>query len=169
MFVVDIPELGGARIGITPCPGKRERDLGADLDQIKSWGAQGVVTLIQDHELSMLKVPDMESQVEKRKMKWLHCPIPDFDGPGMPFEHAWVQGGSGRAARDILRAGGRVVVHCRGGIGRAGTVASRLLIELGVASPSEALRRVRRARPGAVETWEQERHVMSVKPIQESF
>ena len=40
--------------------------------------------------------------------------------------------------------------HCRGGIGRAGTVASRLLlIELGAATPDEALRRVRKARPGA--------------------
>ena len=37
-----------------------------------------------------------------------------------------------------------------------GTIASRLLIELGVASPEEALRRVRRARPGAVETWDQD-------------
>ena len=37
-----------------------------------------------------------------------------------------------------------------------GTIASRLLIELGVADPKEALRRVRRARPGAVETWDQD-------------
>lgn len=43
-----------------------------------------------------------------------------------------------------------------------GTVASRLLVELGVATPEEALRRVRAARPGAVETWDQERCVERV-------
>ena len=33
---------------VTPCPGKRERDLGTDLDALKSWGAEAVVTLVQD-------------------------------------------------------------------------------------------------------------------------
>ena len=63
--------------------------------------------------------------------------------------------------RRTLRGGGRVVVHCRGGIGRAGTVASRLLVELGLCAPEEALARVRTARPACVETWEQERHVLT--------
>ena len=69
--------------------------------------------------------------------------------------------------RALLRDGKQVVVHCRGGIGRAGTVASRLLVELDVASPEEALRRVRMARPGAVETWEQEQHVLATEPVKE--
>ena len=38
-----------------------------------------------------------------------------------------------------------------------GTVASRLLVELGLSSPEAALRRIREVRPGAVETWDQER------------
>ena len=80
------------------------------------------------------------------------------------FERAWADG-AGERARDILRRGGTVVSHCRGGIGRAGTVASRLLIELGAATPEEALRRVRKARPGAVETWEQEQHVLSCRAV----
>lgn len=164
-FIVEIPELGGAKIAITPCPGKRERDLGEDLDQLRSWGAQAIVTLVQDHELSMLSVPNMKSEVEKRGMEWFHCPIPDFDGPGGPFEVAWRQGGAGQQVRHRLQAGGKVVVHCRGGIGRAGTIAATLLVELGVTSPDDALRRVRKARPGAVETWEQERYVLAVKPV----
>mmetsp|Transcript_29210 Transcript_29210/g.62105 ORF Transcript_29210/g.62105 Transcript_29210/m.62105 type:complete len:243 (-) Transcript_29210:25-753(-) len=64
-FIVDIPELRSAKIAITPCPGKRERDLGQDLDQLSSWGAQAVVTLVQDHELDMLKVPNMKSEASK--------------------------------------------------------------------------------------------------------
>jgi len=167
MYVVDIPELGGAEIAITPCPGKRERDLGLDLDTLRSWGAQAILTLVQDGELQMLRVGNMQSEVARRKMKWFHCPIPDFGAPGMFFEGCWVQRGDGKQVRKILRDGGKVVVHCRGGIGRAGTIASRLLIELGLATPDAALRRVREARPGAVETWEQENHVMNIKPVTE--
>ena len=45
--------------------------------------------------------------------------------------------------------GGKVLIHCRGGLGRAGLVAALLLVEEGV-SPPEAIRRVRAARPGAI-------------------
>ena len=161
-FAVKIPELG-SEILITPCPGKRARDLGLDLDQVRDYGCSAVLTLVQDHELEMLDVLDMGTRVEERGMAWLHCPIPDFGPPGGAFESAWVAAGA--QARDILSGGGKLVCHCRGGIGRAGTIASRLLIELGVATPEEALRRVRKARPGAVETWEQESHVLGITPL----
>ena len=161
-YPVAVPETGGTII-ITPCPGKRKRDLGLDLDQLKSMGAEAIVTMVQDRELDMLDVRDIGEKCEERGLTWLHCPIPDFDGPGAAFERAWAD--AGPRARDILRRGGTVVSHCRGGIGRAGTVASRLLIELGAASPEEALRRVRQARPGAVETWEQEQHVLSCRAV----
>ena len=162
-YPVAVPETGGTII-ITPCPGKRQRDLGLDLSQLKGMGAEAIVTMVQDRELDMLSVRDMAARCEERGLIWLHCPIPDFDGPGAAFERAWADG-AGERARAILRRGGTVVSHCRGGIGRAGTVASRLLIELGAASPDEALRRVRTARPGAVETWEQEQHVLSCRAV----
>ena len=162
-YPVAVPETGGTII-ITPCPGKRQRDLGLDLDQLKSMGAEAIVTMVQDRELDLLSVRDIGEKCEERGLIWLHCPIPDFDGPGAAFERAWADG-AGERARDILRRGGTVVSHCRGGIGRAGTVASRLLIELGAATPDEALRRVRQARPGAVETWEQEQHVLSCREV----
>ena len=162
-YPVAVPETGGTII-ITPCPGKRKRDLGLDLDHLKSLGAEAIVTMVQGRELDLLDVRDIGEKCEERGLTWLHCPIPDFDGPGAAFERAWADG-AGERARAILRRGGTVVSHCRGGIGRAGTVASRLLIELGAASPDEALRRVRQARPGAVETWEQEQHVLSCRAV----
>ena len=51
-----------------------------------------------------------------------------------------------------------MLVHCRGGLGRAGTIAARLLVELGE-RPDEAIRRVREVRPGAIEREFQEPHV----------
>ena len=58
-----------------------------------------------------------------------------------------------------VRHGQSLVVHCRGGLGRTGLISARLLIELGE-SPARALARVRAARPGAVETREQETYVL---------
>lgn len=54
-----------------------------------------------------------------------------------------------------LPPGAKTVVHCQGGIGRTGTVAAAYLIAKGMAVP-EAIAYVRKARPHAVETPEQE-------------
>jgi ADP-ribosyl-[dinitrogen reductase] hydrolase len=51
-----------------------------------------------------------------------------------------------------------VLVHCKGGLGRAGTVAALMLLELGM-TPSDAIRMVRQARKGAIETPGQEQYV----------
>lgn len=62
---------------------------------------------------------------------------------------------------DDVRAGRTVVIHCRGGLGRSGLVAASCLVALGQ-QPKEAIRRVRSARPGAVEVESQERWVSAV-------
>lgn len=56
---------------------------------------------------------------------------------------------------DAMSAGENVVVHCRGGLGRSGTIAACFLVARGRA-PGEAIRLVRSARPGAVEVRDQE-------------
>lgn len=56
-----------------------------------------------------------------------------------------------------LLTGERLVVHCKGGLGRAGTIACLLLLDSGaVTGADEAMDRVRAVRPGAIETPEQE-------------
>lgn len=158
----------GGRIGLTFCPGKCgpsisgymwKRDLAADLDVVAAWGAQAVVTLIEHKEFAMLEVNELGTQVSNRGMEWHHLPIVDVQPPDDRFESAWAH--SGPRLLSILREGGRVLVHCRGGLGRAGTVGARLLVELGV-SPSEAVARVRAARPRAIETREQLNYVLSL-------
>ena len=158
----------GGRIGMTFCPGKRdlnaktgawERDLGSDLQTIANWGGSTLVTLMEDHELDLLAVPELGRRTASLGMAWFHLPIRDVSIPDAAFEAAWQ--GEGQALRKRLTAGQDIVVHCRGGLGRTGLVAARLLIELGE-SPTVALNRVRAARPGAVETAEQETYVLGV-------
>lgn len=146
------------RIGITFCPGKHDpaahtgawaRDLAADLDVIAAWGARLVLTLVEPSELKSLKVPHLGQDIQRRGIAWLHLPIADFSVPGESFEQEWET--QGRAIRALLRDGADVLVHCKGGLGRAGMIAARLLVELGMA-PDAAIREVRRARRGAIET-----------------
>lgn len=163
------PGPGLGRIGITFCPGKHQlasatgswaRDLAIDVRAIADWGAAAVLTLVEHHELKALKVEGLGTAVEGRSMDWLHAPIPDVSTPDTAFEARWVEIGEG--LRDRLRAGFDVVVHCKGGLGRAGLMAARLMVELGV-EPTRAVAEVRKARPGAIETPAQERHVLACR------
>lgn len=160
-------KLGGGygRIGITLCPGKVapslfggnwNRDLGLDLEATYAWGAATVVTLIEDHEFEMLKVEGLGDAVREHHMQWCHLPIRDVSIPDENFEEVWQS--TGEALRAQLREGFDILVHCRGGLGRAGTIAARLAVELG-STPSDAIDQVRRVRPGAIETHEQENYV----------
>ncbi len=160
----------GGLIGITFCPGKTgesfrgwrwERVLATDLDEIVRWGASAVVTLIEDHEFELLHVRNLGVEVEARGMEWLHLPIVDVAIPDARFEQGWIV--AGPKVRRILLAGGKVLIHCRGGLGRAGTIAACLLVELDV-EPTDAIVRVRRARRGAIETSAQEAYVLGYSP-----
>ena len=160
----------GGVIGITFCPGKRgdslhgsgwQRDLAVDLDAIRIWGAKAVVTLVEDHELDLLKVGQIGAQVRERGMQWNHLPIVDVQPPGLSFERQWLR--VGPALGKLLEEGGRVLAHCRGGLGRAGTVAALLLVATGE-TPQAAIGRVRAARPGAIETRAQEAYVHAWRP-----
>ena len=148
------PGLG--RIGVTFCPGKHQpssatgdwaRNLDLDVRAIADWGAAVVLTLVEDHELVALRVEGLGPAVQAAHMDWAHAPIPDVSVPGVAFEAAWSD--VGEDLRDRLRAGFAVVVHCKGGLGRAGLIAARLMVELGI-NPGEAIARVRQARPGAL-------------------
>ncbi len=158
----------GGRIGITFCPGKCgpsgsgyvwQRDLAADLDVVATWKPDAIVTLIEDHEFAMLGVTGLGDRIEQRGIKWHHLPIVDVRPPDARFEAGWDMCSPGLV--EALRRGGRVLVHCRGGLGRAGMVAARLLVELGV-PPQDAVAKVRAARPGAIETAEQLRYVLNL-------
>lgn len=171
---VAVPGTGG-RIGVTFLPGKKQphaatgpwaRDLDLDLDAIAAWNAAAVVTLVEDHELVRYEVDGLGAAVEARHMAWVHLPIPDMGIPGAVFEDAWNKVGAG--LRSILRDGASIVVHCKGGLGRAGTVAARLLVELGT-EPATAIAQVRAARPGAIENVRQENYVNGLNQVDEAL
>lgn len=157
---------GQGRLGLTLCPGKKDRsagwdrDLGEDLRAIRDWGASTVVTLIETPEFRLLGIEDLGPEVERHGMDWVHLPIRDVDVPDERFERAWQVAGPVQHRR--IDAGERLLIHCRGGLGRTGLVAALILIERGF-GPSVAIDRVRAARPHAIETAAQEAYVLSAK------
>lgn len=154
------------RLGLTLCPGKKDpsrswdRDLREDILAIRAWGASTVVSLIEDHEFRLLDIENLEQEVRANGMDWMHLPIQDVDVPDHRFEDAWVLAGAELHKR--LDAGDRILIHCRGGLGRTGLVAGRILVERG-SDPRTAVHRVRAARPHAIETVAQERYVLTAK------
>ena len=167
---VRVNTLGG-EIGMTLCPGRKDitnlagdldRDLQSDLAVIADWGAAALLSLIEPHEFETLGVAHM-NQVLPAGIAHYVLPIVDRAIPSGTWERAWAT--IGPQVRERLALGERVVIHCRGGLGRTGMVAARLLIEFGEV-PARAIRRVRAVRPGAIETRRQEEYVLRQKPLE---
>lgn len=164
---VDAFQAGQGEIGLTFCPGKHQdgaisgnwrRDLLTDIAVLRDWGASDVLTLIEPHEFVALKVEPLGAQVEAAGIRWHHLPIPDTQPPGDAFEAGWPD--LSRHLIGALQAGGKVHIHCKGGLGRAGTVAALLLREVEPdLTLASALARIRKARQGAVETRQQVRYL----------
>ena len=168
---IDAMPCGGGLLGMTLCPGKQvesyyggrwERDLALDMSAMMGWGASTLVSLMEDQEFLKFGVQNLGDMAEGAGLDW-HClPIRDEHVPDERFERLWTY--SGHVLRGKLALGERIVLHCRGGLGRTGTIAARLLIEFGLA-PEEAMRRVRTARAGTVENRNQETYVLRQRAV----
>ncbi len=156
--IAEVPTMDGAgRIGLASAPSGQP---GA-LERMEAWNAALVVTLVGSDELESLGIARLGEEVRRRHMEWHHWPIRDGEVPDAAFEAAW----PARSAmlRSLIARGGRVLIHCRAGLGRTGMVGARLLVETGMAA-SEAIATVRTSRPGAIETAAQVRWVEAGQP-----
>lgn len=156
MALARVTTPGGGLIALCPLPQPHE------LDELKWWRAKALVTLAEHRELVFFGVKDLGKQAEKLGMAWHHLPVPDMGIPDGTFEALWSV--TGPELRKILRGGGRIAVHCRAGFGRTGMIAARVLVELGQ-TPEAAMAAVRKAKPGAIETEEQEAYVRAVTRV----
>jgi protein-tyrosine phosphatase len=161
---VDAGVVGGpGAIGFTIAPGKRwaaadghawQRDLDTDLARIRQAHAINVVvSLLEPNEQHRLGIRNYARTAHRHGLELVKFPIPDAGVPDPAALRALAERLSA-----MLDRGSRLLVHCRGGLGRSGLVVAAVLVARGVA-PDRAIRAVRSARPGAIETEEQARMV----------
>lgn len=139
---LDLPS--GGRLGLCRLPGA-DGHLACDLVTIVAWRPKLVLSLTEAGEMGPCS--DLGDRLAAAGIGWRHWPIRDFDVP--PAGCDWPI--LAKTLHGILDGGGALLVHCRGGRGRSGMVALRLLVERGE-DLRAALPRLRAVRSGAVET-----------------
>jgi len=118
-----------------------ERNLEADLEALVHAGASVLVSLLEESELARYAIQDLYPSARKHGLEVLRMPIPDG---GLP--RSLVEVDELLDAMESLEAkGAHLVIHCRGGLGRTGTIAGCYLVRNGH-SAAEALAIVSRAR-----------------------
>ncbi|OJA15870.1 hypothetical protein AZE42_11011 [Rhizopogon vesiculosus] len=129
---------------LSSCPGKKVRltgpvrgrgavcrDLETDLRRIREVGARCVVCCLDDEELEFLGISwsDYVNSAHRTGMDVLRIPLPEGLAPLSPqsLDESLTKIIDGYTMR-----GASVLVHCRGGLGRAGLVACCWALKLGL-------------------------------------
>jgi hypothetical protein len=161
----------GGRLGLGCCPGHRltppplsvrrsPGTLKADLKAIAAWKPDVMLSLMEEPELASVGAPVtmLAEELNGHGVAWHHLPICDLGAPDERFETVWVELWP---RLDLLfQNKGRAFIHCYAGLGRTGTVAALILMQYGQ-SAGDALKLVRAARPGSIQSFEQE-HYLSI-------
>jgi len=129
------------KLAAMPVPG-RERPLDQDAAFLEREGIRVLVSLTEE--------PPNQEVLASRRIDQAHIPVQDFTAPTLEQMIDFVA-----VVENSVAAGNPVGVHCTAGLGRSGTMLAVFLVAEG-ASADEATTRVRRLRPGSIETPAQE-------------
>jgi protein-tyrosine phosphatase len=113
-----------------------------------------LVLLVEDEVSVAWGAAGNASALEAEGIRVVRHPIVDMGVPADPTAFARMLEAIGRE----VRGGRTVLVACLGGDGRTGTAVACLLVDGGLGA-TEAIGLIRGARPGAIETEEQEAFV----------
>lgn len=160
VFAIHALRVGSGTLALSPLPGSGG-GYADDLSAIHDWSPNLVISMTTKVEMQQAGAGAFGQDIQSGSAVWLHLPVEDFGAPPPEIAALWPKASA--TARQVLSDGGRVLVHCRGGCGRSGMVALRLMVESGEV-PNHALSRLRSARPCAVETDQQ--MAWAMKPVQ---
>jgi atypical dual specificity phosphatase len=111
------------------------------------YNEMGIRSLISLHPLD----PEDQVNAQNLGLKTTTVPIEDFT-PGTPEQRNQAL----QAIQTSLLQQEPVLVHCKGGLGRTGMILALYLVREEKISAKTAIKRIRRLRPQAIETPEQE-------------
>ena len=122
-----------------------------------------VVSLVEDSEFDQLCEKKLfVRNIYNHNLKWIHMPIADLKAPDHKFKKKWIT--TKTLLKNDLMKGNNIILHCKGGIGRSGTIAALILIEHGEEN-ANAIKCVRKKRQGAIENELQEQFVLDYRTI----
>ena len=131
------------------------------LNLFKNNNTSSIISFVQDKEFEKLCNKNyFVKKIYQNKLHWHHLPIADLSAPNHYFKLKWET--TKVLLKNELIEGKNIVLHCRGGKGRAGTVAAILLIDFAY-DKREAIDLVRTKRKGAIETATQRDFVLSYR------
>ena len=155
----------GSEICLSAFPGREHTNVfSIDLmeeffDFLDSNRYRSLVSLVEVHEFDQfISYPKFEEKIGKRNFSWFFHPLKDMTAPDEIFIERFFETQS--HLLENLRSGKKIAIHCKGGLGRSGTIAALLLRHLGF-SAEKSIELVRKSRPGAIETEEQEIFIQS--------
>ena len=135
--IVSIP-MGHGCVAVTQCPGRtatyaghdgmerHARDLASDLDVIRTWGADHVVTLLEPDEIIDLCITELSDEVASRDMAWHHLPR-----SGQTTKDDYFTGDLALLAPKLQQAlglGEKIVIHATDWEGRLGRAVTDVLL-----------------------------------------
>ena len=147
-LVIHALGVGGGLLALSQMPGLKG-GYKDDLEFIRDWKPSLVITATTRGELADAQVEILSKDIPESGARWLHMPIVDYGTPDERFMEKWPDASA--ATLSALKGGGRVLIHCKGGCGRSGMLALRLMVEAGEEAV-DALMRLRKIRPCAIET-----------------
>ena len=147
-FVIHALPVAGGILAIAPIPGV-DGHYAQDLEHLGDWKPALVISMTTAVEMAASGAADLGADLQDAGTRWAHFPLEDFTAPDIEQVTLWPE--ISHTALAALRGGGRVLIHCRGGCGRSGMAALRLMVEAGE-DANDALLHLRSIRPCAVET-----------------
>lgn len=144
---LSIPGIQGKLI-FTPCPGTKDSSLVDSLATLKQAGASAVISLLPASELATNGAEDIGKQCQAQDMAWFHLPVADEQVPLEDFGQGWKA--SKQSILERLNAGQDIAIHCKGGSGRTGLIAARIMVEAGIPR-ADAIALVQALRPKAIQ------------------
>ncbi len=158
---IPLNPLTRGQLWISHSPGKRgirNKAIQAEIDllELKKIKIDIIASLLEKKELAVLQIANLFELIKKHNFSHYYFPIKDKSVPKNKVQlHRFLDN-----LCDEIQKNRNILIHCNAGLGRSGLIGALLCKKLGIVE--EPISFIRKYRPGAIETREQEKLISSL-------